>query len=390
MLIKSWVDKNFQKIIDIRRWLHQHPEVGFDEHETSRYCQNHMRNLGFEIHQTQPMQTGFYCNYGNGNGRTLAVRCDLDALPIQEINTVDYCSVNPGVSHACGHDAHLTNILGLATYIVETEHTIPGTLRFLFQPAEEIAPGGAVVMIEGGAIKGVDHIIGGHIFPSLSPEKIGIRHGPMAAAVEQINISLKGPGGHTSRPVESVDLVWAQSYLILSLEESIRHHLNEWDRVVLAFGKVEGGHTCNVLPDEIQMEGTLRFINEDLKEKLHEIIEDTIYSVEKLTDAEIQFSIPYSSPGLTNDETFTNLVISAATQALGEENVHMMEESSMGGEDFAYYLQKIPGAYFRIGCNDGKTRDIHTNDFNLDERCMATAIKVFSATIDQYFDKIKP
>ena len=277
MLIESWVDENFQKIVDIRRWLHQHPEVGFDEHETSKYCQNYMKSLGFKIHQTELMQTGFYCNYGTGNGPTLAVRCDLDALPIQEVNTVDYCSVNLGVSHACGHDAHLTNILGLATYIVETEQTISGTLRFLFQPAEEIAPGGAVVMIEGGAIKGVDHIIGGHILPSLSPEEIGIRHGPMAAAVEQINISLKGPGGHTSRPVESVDLIWAQSHLILSLEGSLRHHLNERDKVVLAFGKVAGGHTCNVLPDEILMEGTLRFLNVDLKEKLHKIINNTIH-----------------------------------------------------------------------------------------------------------------
>ena len=270
MLIKTWVDENFQRIVDIRRWLHQHPEVGFNEHETSRYCQNYMIDLGFEIHQTGPMQTGFYCNYGNGNGPTLAVRCDLDALPIQEVNTVDYCSVNPGVSHACGHDAHLTNILGLATYITEAKQTIPGTLRFLFQPAEEIAPGGAVVMIEGGAINGVDHIIGGHILPSLSPEKIGIRHGSMAAAVEQINISLKGPGGHTSRPVESVDLIWTQSHLILSLGESIRHHLNEWDRVVLAFGKIEGGSVHNVLPDQVKLYGTLRYLKPSLKETLHQ------------------------------------------------------------------------------------------------------------------------
>lgn len=279
MMIENWVDDNFHKFVEIRRWLHQHPEVGFEEYETSQYCQKFMKDLGFEIYQTESMQTGFYCDYGNGNGSTLAVRCDLDALPIQEINAVDYCSINPGVSHACGHDAHLTNIMGLANYIIETQQSIPGTLRFLFQPAEETAPGGAVVMIEGGGIDGVDHIIGGHILPSLSPMKIGIRYGSMAAAVEQIAVCLKGPGGHTSRPADSVDLIWAQSHLVISLEESLKHHLDNQERVVLAFGNVEGGHACNVLPDEINMKGTLRYLNADIKDKLHDIIDHTIHAV---------------------------------------------------------------------------------------------------------------
>ena len=388
-MLNSWLDDNIQKVVEIRRWLHQHPEVGFNEHETSKYCQKLMQEMGFEIHQTKPMQTGFYCDYGNGSGPTLAVRCDLDALPIHEVNTVNYCSKNSGVSHACGHDSHMANILGLATFITDTELKIPGRLRFLFQPAEEIAPGGAVVMIEGGAIEGVDHILGGHILPSLSPQKIGIRYGSMAAAVERIDICLKGPGGHTSRPIESVDLIWAQSHLVISLEESIKHHLDQYERVVLAFGQVQGGHTCNVLPDEINLQGTLRFLNADLKDKLHQIIDDTIQSVEKLTDAKIEWDIPHSSPGLTNDSACTDIVIEAAKSALGEENVEIMKDSSMGGEDFAYYLEKIPGAYFRIGCNDGKTRDIHTNDFNLDEQCMATAIKVFAASVSQYFQSHK-
>ena len=373
----------------MRRWLHQHPEVGFNEHETTQYCQNIMKNLGFTIHQTEPMKTGFYCEYGNQNGPTVAVRCDLDALPIQEINQIDYKSLNPGISHACGHDSHLANILGLATFLVESKIEFPGKVRFIFQPAEEIAPGGAIVMIEGGAIDGVDHIFGGHILPSLGPDKIGIRYGPMAAAVEQIDVSLKGPGGHTSRPAESVDLIWAQSHLVISLEESLKHHLDERERVVLAFGSVDGGYTCNVLPDEIKMGGTLRYLNMDLESKLTKIIDNTIHAVEQLTDAKISWSIPYVAPGLTNDDKCTDLIIKAANSIIGEENVVMMEESSMGGEDFAYYLEKIPGAYFRIGCNDGKTRDIHTNDFNLNEDCIATAIKVFSSILEHYFNGVK-
>ena len=384
-MLNSWLEKNFERIVKIRRWLHQHPEVGFDEHESSGYCQKLMEEMGFKIQQNKKMQTGFYCDYGNGNGPTLAVRCDLDALPIEELNTIDYCSVNKGISHACGHDSHMANILGLAAYISETKLKISGRLRFIFQPAEEIAPGGAVVMIEAGAIDGVDHIIGGHVLPSLSPKKIAIRYDAMAACVERLDICMKGPGGHTSRPAKSVDLIWAQSHLIISLEESIRHHLDQREPVVLAFGKVKGGHTCNVLPSEITLMGTLRYLNKDLKEELHQVIDATVKSVERLTDAKITWSIPYTSPGLSNDDACTKLIIKAAQSILGADNVYMMKESSMGGEDFAYYLEKIPGAYFRIGCFDGKTRDIHTNDFDIDEQCMATAIKVFSETVRRYF-----
>ena len=386
-MLSTWLEKNFKRVIEFRRWLHQHPEVGFDEHESSRYCQNLMKDMGYKIFQNDKMLTGFYCEYGTGSGPTLAIRCDLDALPIEEVNTVGYCSENKGVSHACGHDSHMANILGVAAYMVETKQKITGRLRFIFQPAEEIAPGGAVVMMKAGAINGVDHIIGGHVLPSLSPDKIGIRYGSMAANVERLEIVLKGPGGHTSRPTKSVDLIWAQSHLIISLEESIRHHFDQREPLVLAFGQIEGGHTCNVLPSKIELQGTLRFLNIDLQENLHQVIDDTVKSVEQLTEAKITWCIPHSSPGLKNDDSCTNLIIEASKSALGAENVHIMKESSMGGEDFAYYLKKIPGAYFRIGCFDGKTRDIHTNDFDIDEKCMATAIKVFAETIRRYFIK---
>ena len=384
-MLNTWLEKNFERVIDIRRWLHQHPEVGFDEHETSQYCQKLMVDMGYEITQNEQMQTGFYCDYGTGDGPTLAVRCDLDALPIEEVNSIDYYSVNKGVSHACGHDSHMANILGLAAYIAEMKLEISGRLRFIFQPAEEIAPGGAVMMMEAGVIDGVDHIIGGHVLPTLSPEKIGIRYGAMAASVERLDILLQGPGGHTSRPAQSVDLIWAQSHLVISLEESIKHHLDQREPVVLAFGQVEGGRTCNVLPSEITLKGTLRYLNTELKEKLHQVIDDVIQSVERITDAEISWSIPHESPGLINDDMCTELIIEAGQSVLGPENVYMMKESSMGGEDFAYYLDQIPGAYFRIGCFDGKTKDIHTNNFNINEQCIATAIKVFAETVRRYF-----
>ena len=384
-MLNTWLDNNISRIVKYRRWLHQHPEVGFSEFETSKYCRKIMEDMGYKIVYNEKMKTGFYCEYGTGCGPTLALRCDLDALPIEEINTSDYCSINKGVSHACGHDSHMANILGVAAYIAETNQKIPGKLRFIFQPAEEIAPGGAVVMMRAGSIEGVDHIIGGHILPSLSPKKIGIRYDYMAACVERLDITLEGPGGHTSRPSKSVDLIWAQSHLVISLEESIRHHMGQREPIVLAFGQVDGGHTCNVLPSIITLQGTLRYLNVDLKAQIYQVIDNTVKSVEQLTDAKITWCITHSSPGLKNDDACTDLIIDASKSVLGDENVTMMKESSMGGEDFAFYLEQIPGAYFRIGCFDGKKRDIHTNDFDLDEECMTTAIKVFSETVRRYF-----
>ena len=386
-MVKQWLDNNFERVIEIRRWLHKHPEVGFNEHNTSNYCKNIMKQYGYHITQNEGMKTGFYCDYGSGSGPVLALRCDLDALPIEEVNKVDYRSINKGVSHACGHDSHMANILGLAIYISEKNINISGTIRFLFQPAEELAPGGAVLMMKAGAIDNVNHIVGGHVLPSMKSNQIGIRYGAMAAFVEKLEINITGPGGHTSRPAESVDLIWAQSHLVLSLEESIKHRLGQNEKVVLAFGKVEGGRTCNVLPSNMVLLGTLRYLNSDLRNKLYQIIDDTIKSVELITNAKIKWEIPHSSPGLTNDKNCTELVIEAAESIIGKENVSLMKDSSMGGEDFAYYLQKIPGAYFRIGCYDGQTRDIHTNDFNIDERCMETAIMVFSELINLYFSK---
>tara|TARA_B100000945_G_scaffold308588_1_gene298453 strand:- start:28 stop:1191 length:1164 start_codon:yes stop_codon:yes gene_type:complete len=386
-MVKEWLNKNFERVIEIRRWLHKHPEVGFNEYNTSNYCKKIMKKYGYRITQNKEMKTGFYCDYGSGSGPVLALRCDLDALPIEEVNNINYRSVNKGVSHACGHDSHMANILGLAIYISEKKIYIPGTIRFLFQPAEELAPGGAILMMNAGAIDNVNHIIGGHVLPSMKSSQIGIRFGAMAAFVEKLEINIKGPGGHTSRPAESVDLIWAQSHLVLSLEESIKHRLGQNEKVVLAFGKVVGGKTCNVLPSDMLLLGTLRYLNSNLKDKLYQIIDDTIKSVELITNAEITWHIPHSSPGLTNDENCTELVIDAAESIIGKENVLLMKDSSMGGEDFAYYLQKIPGAYFRIGCYDGQTRDIHTNDFNIDERCMKTAIMVFSEIINIYFSK---
>ena len=386
-MLNRWLSENENKIITLRHWLHEHPEVGFNEVETAKHLQTLLMSKGYKITQTPEMKTGFTCEYGSEDGPILAIRCDMDGLLVQEISDALYKSKNNGVMHACGHDAHMTIVTSLALYIMDAKPEIKGKIRFIFQPAEEQAPGGALAMIDGGAIDGVDLIIGGHVLPKLSFNKVGLKHGPMAATVEMIEIELTGPGGHTSRPAESVDLIWAMSHLILSLEESMRHHLDEQDPVVLAFGNVNGGHTFNVLPDKIILNGTLRYLNTELKDRLHNIFDETVKGVEQMTNAKILWSVPYTSPGVFNDKAVTDILIQAAEESIGIENVEFMKESSMGGEDFAYYLEHIPGSYYRIGCFNGRSTDVHTPTFDIDDKCIPTAVRVLEKAVEIYFKK---
>ena len=385
---KDWTSDNAKKLIKIRRWLHQNPEIGFDEYKTSEYLKKILSNSGYTITQNSKMKTGFFCEYNSGiKGNTLAVRCDMDGLLVSEQSSKDYKSINSGVMHACGHDVHMTTVAGLAIMIKELEIDIPGTVRFIFQPAEEQAPGGAIAMIDGGAIDNVNHIIGGHVLPKMEAGKLGFKEGPMAAIVELIEISITGPGGHTSRPAETVDLIWAMSQLVLSIEQSVKRSTDQQEPVVLAFGKVVGGNTFNVLPDSIELKGTLRYLNSNLKDRLHNSIDKAILGVEQVTGAQIKWSVPYTSPGVFNDKELTDLLIKSSSNAIGDKNTIILEESSMGGEDFAYYLERIPGSYYRIGCYDGCANDVHTPNFDVDESCIETAVLFLGQSLVDYFNQ---
>ena len=382
--IDSWIESNKQKIIDLRRWLHKNPEVGFNEFNTSKHLSKILSESGYDIITNDIMKTGFYCDYKKGDN-LLALRTDMDALEIQENNPkINYQSTNPGVMHACGHDVHMSIITAVALYLKEND-SLNGGVRFIFQPAEEQAPGGALSMIEGGALERVSNIIGCHVFPKVVAGKVAVKSGPIAATVELIDIKLEGMGGHTSRPNESVDLVWAQSQLVNSLEQTINHGIDQQEPIVLAFGKVEGGATHNVLPSEIKLSGTLRYLNPNIKNDLYKKIEKSVDMVSDMTGAKISWKSTYACPGVVNDQGLTNLILDSSASAIGKNNVEVLQTSSMGGEDFAYYLEKIPGAYFRVGSYDGVVEDIHTHDFNVDEECIFTGIKVFASIVDNYF-----
>ena len=234
----------------------------------------------------------------------------MDALAIDEKSDKDYKSINKGIMHACGHDVHMSIILSLAIYFMENKVPINGTIRFLFQPAEEKAPGGALAMIDGGAIDGVSHIFGSHVYPKMNANKIAIKYGPIAATVELIEITLNGMGGHTSRPNESVDLIWAQSQLVHVLEQTLNHSIDQQEPVVLAFGKIEGGSVHNVLPDTVKLYGTLRYLNPDLQETLHRKISESIKNVSSLSKADIEWLSEYACLALLMIKCLLILLVS--------------------------------------------------------------------------------
>ena len=386
MQISDWLLRKKEYLVNVRRWLHRNPEIGFKEFETSKYLKSILENVGYTIIQNKFMKTGFYCEYGYDDSNVLGIRCDMDGLLIDEVSKKEYKSINPGVMHACGHDIHMTIVIGIALFLKERNKNIPGKIRFIFQPAEEQAPGGSISMIEGGALLNMNHIIAGHVLPKLSADKIGIKYGPMAAIVEIVEIIIKGPGGHTSRPNESVDLAMVMSMLIVSLQESVNDDIDKNEPAVLAFGKINGGHAFNVLPDMITLKGTLRYLNPQIKDLLYKKFKDIILDIQNTTGAKISLNVPYTSPGVINDEYTTKVMIDAAKQSIGSENLVIMEESSMGGEDFAYYLEHIPGSYFRIGCSDGIANDVHTPNFDVNEDCILTAVEFLEKTINIYFE----
>ena len=387
MDINSWLLNNKDRLFKIRRHIHSYPEVGFQEFETSQFLQEILTDSSFLINKNKTMQTGFYTEYGTDTNLILAIRCDLDALPIEEKNNNQYSSKIKGVMHACGHDAHMAIATGTALYLQENNIEIPGIVRFIYQPAEETAPGGAIAMIKGGAIENVNHIIGYHVFPKLSGNQVGIKDKYVSAAVEAHTLEFCGRGGHTSRPEETDDLINIVSEFITRINKNL-DSIDNKEHFVLTFGHINAGYTFNVIPDKLLLKGTLRYLNKSDRELVYKIINELIDEFSSDNKVKIVHEVPYASPPVINDTSLTNIIYQSAISALGEKNVIRLEKPSMGGEDFSFYLDSCPGSYIRIGSNDGHTKDLHTPDFNIDEDCILSGIQVLVKSITNYFKLI--
>jgi len=377
--IKALAQEYLEDIITIRRHLHQHPEMSFKEFETSKYVQSKLSDMGIP-YKSGFVETGIVAHiYGkNPESNTIALRADLDALPILEENTVPYVSQNRGVMHACGHDVHTANVLGAARILNALKNEFEGTVKLIFQPGEELLPGGASLMIKEGALKSPDatSIIGQHVYPSLEVGKVGFRSGMYMASTDEIYLTVKGKGGHAALPHLNIDPVLISSHLIVGLQQIVSRFSKPDVPVVLSFGKVSADGATNIIPHEVHIEGTFRTMNESMRFDLHERIKSIATGIAESMGGSCVCEIRNGYPFLVNNPELTSNAIEAAKDYLGEQNVVSLD-LRMTAEDFAYYSQQIPGCFYRLGIDGGNSD--YTNSKKT-YKCLRALISLF---IDQ-------
>ena len=369
--IKNLAKKYAAEIISIRHQLHANPELSYQEFETSKFIQQQLTalNIPFEIKAT----TGVIglLKGKNPEKRVVALRADMDALPITEENDIPYKSTNPGVMHACGHDVHTSCLLGAAKILSELKNEWEGTVKLIFQPGEEKNPGGASILIKEGVLENPapKNIFGMHVHTTLEKGKLSFRSGMVMASADEIYITIKGKGGHAASPHLTADTILIASNLIVSLQQLISRNNSPFNPSVLSITSIHGGNTTNVIPSEVKLMGTFRAMNEEWRYKAHELIKTMATQMVESMGAEIDLKIDIGYPSVLNNESLTVAARASAETFVGKENVEETE-LRMGAEDFAFYSHKIPGCFFRLGTANiakGITAGVHTPKFNIDE-----------------------
>ena len=371
--IKRLVEENFDEIVEIRRHLHKYPELSFKEYKTSAYIKSILTK--WDIPFTDGIaDTGILVVLKGNNPdiKTVALRADFDALPIQEENDIEYCSQNNGVMHACGHDAHTSSLLGALKILNELKGYWEGSIKFIFQPAEEMLPGGAQQMIKEGVLEDpkVEKMLGQHVFPDLEVGKVGFCPGKYMASTDELYITINGKGGHAALPEKYNNPLLAAAKLITSLDESFQ---KEKDRPsVLAIGFIEGLGSTNVIPAQVKLKGTLRAMDEEFRENSHQKMLEISQTISEEYNIEIDFDIRKGYPCLINDKEITEKSIGFAKEYLGKDNVIELP-IRMTAEDFAYYSQLIPSCFYRLGTKNeskGVIHGLHTSKFDIDEHAL--------------------
>lgn len=382
--VENLVEELFDEIIRHRRHLHQWPELSFEEKETSNYVREILKGAGIEYRSNVGGHGIVALIKGNLPGDAIvALRADMDALPIQEENSVEYRSKNEGVMHACGHDVHTSSLIGACLILNQLRNEFSGTVKCIFQPAEEKLPGGASLMIKDGALEDPkpESIIGQHVHPPLQVGKIGVKEGMYMASTDEIYLTVRGKGGHAALPQDLVDPVILTANILLALQQVVSRHGDPTIPTVLSFGKIwSSGGATNVIPGEVRLEGTFRTMNEPWREKAHKHIRQICEQVANAHGGSVELEIRKGYPFLLNDSSLTSRFWSAAVEYLGEENVVELPVR-MTGEDFAYFSQEMPACFYRLGTGNpekGITSPIHTPTFNVDEDCLKVGMGVLA------------
>jgi len=359
------------EFVEARHYLHAHPELSYQEFETSKFVQQKLKAFGIPYEVMATTGVVGLIKGKNPSKRTIALRADMDALPIKEENNVPYKSQTEGLMHACGHDVHSSILLGAAKILVELKDEFEGTIKLIFQPGEERNPGGASLLIKEGVLENPkpEAIFGLHVHPGLPVGKLSFRGGVVMASADEIYITVKGPGGHAAAPHTTVDTILIASQLIVSLQQIISRNRNPFSPSVLSITSFQGGHTTNVIPSEVKLMGTFRAMDEEWRFKAHELIRKEAIGLVESMGASIDLHIDVGYPVVLNNEKLNALAVSKAVDFMGEENISETE-MRMGAEDFGYYTHLIPGCFYRLGVMNkekGIISGVHTPTFDIDE-----------------------
>ncbi|HEX8093439.1 amidohydrolase [Jatrophihabitans sp.] len=385
----DWLGGHQGELIGWRRQLHSHPEVGYAEHRTTDLIVSVLSGFGLDPIRLS-FGTGVICDIGPGPDY-VALRADIDALPLPDYKTVSYASQNAGVCHACGHDVHTAILLAVAGCLARAD-TLGGSVRLIFQPAEERLPGGAEAVVKEGGLKGVGEIFALHCDPKLDVGQIGLRIGPITASCNQLDIKLTGPGGHTARPQLTVDLVYALGKLITELPGLLSRRIDPRAAVSLVWGAVTAGSAANAIPTTGTLRGTVRMLDDRLWNSLESVITDLVRQIVAPTGVQVEINYDAGVPAVANDGSLVGIQTRAALAAFGPQAVSETPQS-MGGEDFAWYLQTIPGALARLGVRGpgAPVYDLHQSNFDIDEDALAIGVRFTTALLDEFWaDAVDP
>ncbi|MBA9026109.1 M20 metallopeptidase family protein [Peribacillus huizhouensis] len=371
----------YEEAVSLRRKIHEHPELGFEEYKTAELIATYLQELGIEV-TTGVAETGVVgILRGELEGPVLALRADIDALPIQEKTTVSYKSKNPGIMHACGHDMHTAMLLSAAKILSENKQYVSGTIKFIFQPAEEMK-GGGIMMVEEGVLSNppVDHAFAFHVWPELPTGVYGFRNGPMMASMDTFDVVLTGKQGHGAAPHQGVDAIVGACHVVTALQTIVSRETDPVDSAVITIGTIEAGDGYNIIPEKARFKGTVRTLNENTRKEVQNSIKRIIEGVAAALklEVEINYNFTVGYPVTMNDIKFNEHVACIATDLFGENSVQWMSKPSMASEDFAFYLDQVPGTFVFLGVgeNPEEPMKLHSDVFLPDEKAMIRGISL--------------